>query len=309
MSDRITKSLPPSKASISFEGVSPVLMSSSVAVTANSSNAPSLADLVYPYRKALWIEEIRWTLRLATSTALNLGALVYSKMQLGRHFLARDATPIWLHGTRMAASQEVGLDTALATDTCYSHYRWRLPEPLYLEAGQVLTPTFSRGNDGFGSITVQVTYVGRTAAPRESAPKIIRVPYVAPFVTTLTNVYQQSNERHLFNPFEKPLRVQRLTGRMLSFTSGTTCQEVIGFTPATTGALATVLINDSWGGKMVNDRSGPADVFDIERAAWLVDTEMPAKGLYEVKAWNITAGVGNSAQLHVGLIGSREEVR
>ncbi len=53
----------------------------------------------------------------------------------------------------------------------------------------------------------------------------------------------------------------------------------------------------------MNNNTGPSDVFDLLRQAWTVDTVMPPKGIYEVRAWNI----GNSQKLHVGMIGVREE--
>jgi hypothetical protein len=54
---------------------------------------------------------------------------------------------------------------------------------------------------------------------------------------------------------------------------------------------------------MVNNNTGPGDIFDLARSAWTVDTVMPPKGIYEVRAWDIP----DFTQVHVGLIGVREE--
>ena len=281
----------------SFQGVSPVLLSSSCDVLALNSAVPDIGKLSYPFRKAVVVEEIRWTLRASgvSLSGVNLGALVSTKMMLGQHYLMRDAAPIWLLGTTMADDQEQS-----ATDPAYSHYRWRLPEPLYVEAGQVLHPWFSRKEDGLPSINVQVSYAGRTVAPNQPRPKLLAIPYATSWVTKLGNVYQQSNEFDLFNPFTVPLRVQRLTGRVQN---ANRAQKVLTADPTSTPRLS-LLINDSWGGKMVNNNTGPSDVFDIARSAWTVDTVMPPKGVYEVRAWNIDP---DRQQVHVGLIGVREE--
>jgi hypothetical protein len=141
---------------------------------------------------------------------------------------------------------------------------------------------------------VQVSYAGRVVPPNRSRPNVIAIPYAAPFITAFGNTYQQSNEFHLYNPFGSALRIQRLAA-------------VGNSVPAITAAVPTsaiaVQIDDSWGGKMVNNLTGPGDVFDALRAAWTVDTVMPPKGIYNVRAWNIPT----TQQLHIGMIGTREE--
>lgn len=289
-----------------FQSPSPVLLSSSCNVLASNSAIPDSGQLAYPFRRALLIDEIRWTMRIPSNAlgAVNLGSLVSTKLAFGRQYLMRDPVPVWLLGTMLSGIlQEEATDTSLDPDVVYSHYRWRLPEPLYLEPGEILGSWFNRGADGFGSIHVQVTYAGRTVAPNQPRPKVITVPYAASWGTTLGNAYQQSNENHLFNPFDRPLRIQRLTGRVLVLDAGTSAEAQKRLTPATAGSSVALRISDSWGGKMVNDNTGPADVFDIARSAWTVDTLMPPKGVYEVQAWNML----ETEQVFIGMIGTREE--
>jgi hypothetical protein len=286
-----------------FNGVSPVLLASSCDVADGNAANPDSSQLTYPYRKAIWIDEIRWLLRIQSATALQLGALMSTKLQFGRHYLMRDPVPLWSLGTSMGRTQEGATDTALATVFNYASYRWRLPVPLYLPPGEVLRSTFLRLGDGFGSMNVQVAYAGRTASVSQPVPSIVPIPYAASWATTIGNTYEQSNEKHLFNPFDVPLQVQRMTGRVLTFTSGVTASESNAFTPATAGAGVTLRMNDSWGGKMVNDYTGPSDIFDFARAAWTVDTLMPPKGVYEVQAWNIPA----TKRVYVAIVGTREE--
>jgi len=231
---------------------------------------------------------------------------------LGQMYLMRDPVPVASLATFMSLADEQYVGEQYTEAAHPSHYRWRLPQPLYVEAGQFILPVFSRRVDepaGFtGSpITVFVTFAGRTVAPNQPRPRIIPVPYAAPFVTSFnpSGSYQQSNERHLFNPFDKPMQVQRMTGRFYKLVfQATRIQLQTGITPGPTNlSNITVRLNDSWGGKMVNNFSGPADVWDIQRCAWLMDTVMPAKGQYEAQAWNIP----ENTSLHLAMIGTREE--
>lgn len=293
---------PSSKA---FQRPSPVLLSSSVAVSPGSIGTPNMAELAYPYRKAVLIDEIRFDLRAEAANAINLGSILYAKFQLGQYYLMRDPVPIWLLGTLMDFQEEQGLDSILTTNEAFSHYRWRLAEPLYVEAGEVLRPQLSHvlHNTAVpaGAITCQVSYAGRVVPPQDKRPGIIEVPYVAPFVTTFGNTYQQSNEFNLFNPFDKPLRVQRLTARVLTDTSFP--RLTTNYTPAAGQNFAQLQLDDSWGGKMVRDLTGIGDVCDEMRAAWTVDTVMPAKGQYLAKVWTIQS----NEQVHIAMIGTREE--
>lgn len=291
-----------------FQAPSPVNLSASCSVLASNSATPSMDQLAYPFRKPILIEEIRWSISLASNIGGNFGAFVYARLSLGQMYLMRDPVPIWLLSPMLSEHEEEGdPDGFLTTERAYSEYRWRLPQPLYVEAGQYLLPVLSRGADGLGTMLVQTTYIGRTVAPNQPRPRIIPVPYAASFVTdnNPSGNYQQSNERHLFNPFDKPIQMQRVTGRLQGLD---TSQPVLlkSLTPSTTtvlGSQMTMRMNDSWGGKMVNNFTGPGDVFDLARCAWTVDTEMPPKGMYLVEAWNLAT----NTRLHVGMVGTREE--
>lgn len=295
-----------SSGSKAFNRPSPVLLSSACDVSPSNQNTPNMSELSYPYRKAVLVDEIRFDLTAVSDTSPNLGSVLYAKFQLGQHYLMRDFVPVWLLGTTMVPTEEQQNDGALATPQAVSHYRWRLPEPLYIEAGQVLRPQFSHiaHNTSIpaGAITVQVSYAGRVVPPQDKRPRVIEVPYVAPFVTTFGNTYQQSNEFNLFNPFDTPLRVQRMTGRVLS--DGAAPFILRSYTPAPgVTTQAQIQIFDNYGGKVVNDLTGVGDVFDAARAAWTFDTVMPPKAQYEVRVWNIQP----NSQVHVAMIGTREE--
>lgn len=300
-----------------FQGTSPVLLSSSCTVLQNNSAIPNSGTLSYQFRKPILIDEIRFSMRLSSALLNpNLGSVVYTKLSLGQEYLMRDPVPVWLLCTLMNQDQEEGStgvsDVSLAEPYAYSHYRWKLPEPMYVAAGQVLDSTFYRYNDGLdtasGTVTpgivVQVSYVGRTVPPDRPLSKIIAIPYAAPFVTTIGQVYQQSNEKDLFNPFDAPIQMQRLTGRVQVPSDSNAQYPVqslaLTLNPASSGI--NILMNDSWGGKMVNNNTGPSDVFDAPRTNWTFDTVMPPKGIYVVRAWNIPV----TTSLHVAMIGTRE---
>jgi hypothetical protein len=305
---------PKAKTTAFFESSTPVQLIGSCRVISGSQATPPMNDLSYPFRKPLLIDEVRFTLNSAMGT--NLGALVYAKLSLGQKYLMRDPVPVASLSTFMSLRDEEQVSENYAPSFFSSHYRWRLPEPLYVEAGQFILPVFSRATDEPATIrnndiTAFVTFAGRTVPPTMPRPKVIPVPYAAPFVTARnpTGSYVQSNERHLLNPFDKPLQIQRMTGRYYLYTesapgifSGIKMQT--GITPGPANAQnLTVRLNDSWGGKMVNNFTGPADVWDIQRAAWTVDTMMPPKGMYEAQVWNIPT----NTVLHLAMIGTREE--
>lgn len=326
---------PPFTQSNSFNRPSPVLLSSNCTVTLGNSASPDMTKLAYPYRRAVLIDEIRFDMwaDAATHSYFNLGALIYVKLSLGQHYLMRDPVPVWILGTSMDLNQEQIRDNLVETAQTISHYRWRLPEPLYIEAGQTLRPVFTRVANPTslpaGDITVQVSYAGRVVPPNAPRPGVLAVPYAAPFVTAFGTAngvatFAQSNEYHLFNPFDKPVKVQRLTGRVfqtnatfdptLSFGGQVFGGAITGLNPTASGVTAgvTVLIDDSWGGKMVNNPTGVGDVFDVLRSAWTVDTVIPAKGQYNVQVRNIaaTGGFGQTTvrqQVHIAMVGVREE--
>jgi hypothetical protein len=293
-----------------FQTPSPVCLSSPFTVIAGSSGIPQYDLLAYPFRKPILVEEIRFDLLLTDPdvlSKLSLGSFVYVQLQLGQHYLMRDPVPVWLLATFMAQSQEEGRDAEEAAPVDVSSYRWRLPQPLYVESGQVLRATFSREQDGLDSISGFVTYAGRTVSPNEPRPSVIPVPYAAPFVTTAGQVYQQSNERHLFNPFDKDLHVQRMTARISI--NGLMARNI---TPSPNNTIGeqqvTVQLDDSWGGKICVERTGPSDVWDVSRASWTFDTVMPAKGMYLVKVWALLPLVFQGNQrLHVAMVGHRME--
>lgn len=301
----------------SFEESTPVVLSGSCQVNRNNTGQPPALDLTYPFRKALWIEEIRFQIYKdqegSVITRPQLGANIAMTMALGRHYIARYPVPIWLLGTVQDRTMEgVSLATDVTQDV--SQYRWRLPAPLYLEPGQTLLPIFQRGipaglpDDGMtNAFTVWVTYAGRVASPNAPRPKTIQVPFVSPFITDTSATYQETTENDLANPFDKPLRVQRLTGRVYTQTAGSSADEAQALTPTAAGlaSVLTVMMEDSWGGKMVNNPTGPSDVWDILRGAWTVDTMLPAKSQYRVRATNLNTAAFQ--YLHVGLIATREE--
>ncbi len=294
-----------------FQSSTPVLLASGVIVGGGKQGTPAMNDLAYPFRKPLLIDEIRFTLvGNADSQKSNLGALVYVKLVLGQMYLMRDPVPVASLATLMSLADEEYAGEAYDDGLNPSHYRWRLPQPLYVEAGQYIQPFFSRTNNEPAAIASQdinclVSFAGRTVPPNMSRPRVIPVPYAAPFVTPVnpSGNYAQSNEYSLFNPFDRPLQIQRMTGRYYLYT-GSIVKLQTGITPGPLNAQnVTVRLNDSWGGKMVNDFTGPADVWDIQRAAWTFDTEMPAKGQYEAQIWNIPT----NTSVHLAMIGTREE--
>lgn len=287
----------------------PLLLTSSVNLAAGAGTVADAAALSSPFRKPIWINEIRWTIRSnldSPSSGWSPGALVSTRMKIGRVDVTRDFIPIWNLGTSLqwAQASEWLIDATVSnTNAAYAHHRWLLPKPLYVLPGSTLSSSFQRltasGSPFTGNFTVTVSYAGSYAHPNEPTPKEIAVPYAACWQPTSAG-FVTSGELDLANPFQVPLHVQRFVGR-LSETSG----GVAGFEDfSLTGGAVTVDMKDSKGYVVIKDLTTFSNAFDILRRAWTYQRVL------EPKQWYTATVSGMSATQNVGisLIGWRNEV-
>src|SRR5260221_8746910 len=105
-----------------------------------------------PFRRPMWVDEIRWSYIGPTSISdLNFGSSIRCKLVLGRIAITstRDGggfVPIWNFGPPLntpTATEDV-LDATFAASVDIGHFRWKLPKPLYVPAGQSIIPSLSR---------------------------------------------------------------------------------------------------------------------------------------------------------------------
>lgn len=208
------------------DGEYPFLVSAHASIGAGSS--PNVEALRAPQDCPVEISEIRFMLSDENATleypslyapsgtvvdltgnnrSLNLGNVIAAQFTLGQAPLTSGMVPI-------AALCHPG---NLLMDGY--HFRWKLPYPIYVPAGELIQPAFSSNFDRvFG---VRVSYVGRTAANKKQ-PSKMRLPYVCSYrgpAVSLdgTTTIIKSTERDLSNGLATPLNVTHFVGRLLVF--------------------------------------------------------------------------------------------
>lgn len=291
----------------------PVLLYGSTTIGDGLTTPPiDTSAMSTQFRKPILIDEIRFratshTNRIAARAA-NLGGAVRAKLDLGGLDLTNGFVPIWNFGTAMnmeLISENVGsLD-----NYSYSHFRWKLPRPLYVQNGQQLVTQFYRTtettNSPSGSQGVAVAYAGRYVAPGQEVPREIAVPYVTSFVTDIGATYAKSRELELVNPFDVDLHVQRMIGR-LQYTFAGSLIEVVSFDTDLTGNGPFISILDSLGRQIAGNPMIPMDwsqAFSFNRRAWTFNHVLAPKERYNIEIMNIPTDV----RAMVSIVGWRME--
>lgn len=313
----------------------PVLLSSSVAIGENATGTLDATKLTAPYRKPILVDEVRWTLTgagllglastagggsgLGNPVGQALGALISTKFQLGRlacSSLAGNGNfiPTWLYSpTVQSVSFETAADQLVASGSnqpSTSYYRWKLPRPLYVPAGNVFLPSLSRGIDGNGgTINCVVSLAGRFLEPGIKPPKKLQVPYVAAFQGVIGSVSAMySTDQDLFNPFQTDLHVQRFTGRIQAASSipgpNTIAAEVIS--DEQVSPFIQVSIRDSYGMDVIRDFVNFSSVFDSNRHGWTFHKVLKLHERYIARFQNVTTPA-SATQVQMAMIGWREE--
>jgi hypothetical protein len=200
----------------SNDGEYPFLVSAQALIGAGS--APNVESLRAAQNCPVEVNEIRFTFgnedtsKYALGTDgdytgsnmyYNLGGVIAAQFSLGSAPLTAGMVPI---GVLCHPGN-------LGQDGC--HFRWKLPYPIYVPAGELIQPAFSSNFDRvFG---VRVSYCGRTALNKKP-PKSIRLPYVSAYRAPAmlfdgTSVTYNSTERDLVNGLNVPLNMTHFVGR------------------------------------------------------------------------------------------------
>jgi hypothetical protein len=267
--------------------------------------SPDTAELGYQFRQPIWIDEVNFVCRSPISVAGPLGFSIRCKLNLGRIAITstRDGgnfVPLWGFGTRQQALGIV--DQAYDTNggTTWSSFKWRLPKPLYVPAGQVLSASFFRTADGQGvGALVGISYLGRTVEPGTPLPKKAAVPFVSLYEPPAGAATAISSELDLVNPFLVPLHVQRFVMRVLE-TSG-----VQKYEDAFSGAARVITMKDSSGYDVIGDATPMLEVAFGPRRAWTFDRMLQPKERFVVGYANNSAAVVSPT---ISMVGWREEV-
>jgi len=285
----------------------PVLLGTPLlSIAENAGVTPDMADLGYAFRRPIWIDEVRF-MCMIPNLAFAGGFSVRANLRLGRMQITGSRNnpfvPIWSFGTRQQPLGLVDQVVDTVANQCWSHFRWILPKPLYVPAGQILMSTFFRQADGGGAGgKVGVAYAGRTVAPGTPMPSKISVPYVGVYEPPAGAASAISSELDLVNPFLVPLKVQRFTMRVLDSTGA----GLIKAENLQSGANRQITMKDSSGYDIVTDAAPMLEVGFGARRAWTFNRTLGPKERFIVNYNNLAPS--ESVFPTIAMVGWRDEV-
>jgi hypothetical protein len=201
--------------------------------------------------------------------------------------------------------------------------RWPLPKPLYMPAGDAVQALIRyRSAPALAAVDlaidrVNVTYVGRLAAPGTPPPTKRHVPWVASFETNSDNALAQTNDQFR-NPFsDKPLYVQRFTQRNFIDINDPVgdvrwfFESIAGEGPGLSASPVyfNARLHDSLGYAIVPEYVPLNDVFDGTRAAWTFGRTLGPREQFDLQLQRSGTSGSATSKLYVqvGIVGFREE--
>lgn len=305
-----------------LDGRLPLHLTASATIPSSSGGNVNAVSLKNPMGRAMEILEIKWqvrfdfglnTLRPGDATFV-LGGALGCRLQLGDMPLTNGYVPVWSFG-RSDNLQECVVSSTRA----YSEYSWKLPFPLYVPAGGVVLPSFQNRGLLSGDIGVIISYSARDLPQNYSPPPKVAVPYAAAYVSKPFDISAAgtdvSNETDLANPFDEPIVLQRMTGRVPVLSSQTS-----GFAYEKSGVPVAaeqmnVRIVDSYGRPIIRDYAPMRQAFSALTRSWEMDGQqivMDPKSFYraymkfDAPSNAIISGAAIYASGHIGFTGYRE---
>lgn len=272
-----------------MSGYSPFVFGSPPQAVAQGQTLPlDSALLASAFRAPVYIDEVRFAYirYLPDSVGAALGGSLRVRMALGRYEVtqARNSpfVPMWNFAPRSQVSAE----------TQQGMYRWRLPKPLFVPAGAMLSTSIYRTVDGDnGTVLVAVAYAGRFIPPGTPPPRSIDVPFVSLYEGTAGAGTGMSSELDLVNPFQEPLFVQRFICRVQE----SNAMDDLG--------TAEMKITDSRGQAITNNFGDRYDLFDPTKRATVTPSVLGPRERFNVQLQN----VGGTSTPMVSMVGWRKE--
>jgi len=231
-----------------------------------------------PLNAPMWMDSITFTQRYldGDTGAFGLGDLMV-RCFLGQEPLTNGMVPVAtldrIPNTSRRATGTLNQTTIPALGS-YS-YTWRFKKPLFVPAGgYVVTELWNTGataNDNYTNLVV--TYRGRSL-PKDFVPDEIHIPWCAAYVgavadltdAALTNETIQTKKTDLLNPFDVPVKIERMTGlyNVDGYPSFAYTSRVLMFDQE----YILIRLTDSTGGIIVRDPTPMGHLFQILDAAW-----------------------------------------
>lgn len=181
----------------------------------------------------------------------------------------------------------------------------KLSRPMYLAPGDYISTSLRNDMYLNPGETVSITAIGRQA--EEPAEKWIPylTSYTGPIVTDSSGaaISNQSSPPDLGNPFDTPLFVERMIGRVLT---GAAVTQFSDLDPASVWNTHLIRVSDHKDNFWVAQPTPLPLVFNAVDRSWLMNTEIESKGFIRVEEEGTAnvAGVGFSRAV-VGLVGYR----
>jgi hypothetical protein len=265
----------------------------------------------------MFIDAVQFLLtRPADSNQRNEGGQVSVRFRMNTFDLSEDFVPVWLHGPKLSDGDsffdtEDGNNFATrdpADGTGYlnvGHYRWVLPKPMYVPPGGALRPIFRRDFNTAGDISVNVAYSGRVimddGLSRESNIPFIGVFNPSDATITAQGGVVQSDAKNLFNPFNRPLRVQRFLARLRN---GPDTIDAVNDVTRISGQLVTLRMQDSMGYDVIKNATPIMEAIDVNRRAWTFSRDLSPKEWFLAEFRGAT--IARAPQM--AMMGYRKEV-
>lgn len=283
-------------------------------------NAKSLKN---PLSTPIVIERIKFQLICESVPAEQVGRLngstVLARLALNGMALTNGPVPIWCLGPQKNLWSEqpaaFGLEFS-TTPIGMVEFEWKLDHPLLLRAGELIEPKLTQGGLIKQSVECRISYAGRTATKAEAAAKKGRVPYASAYLSKAFNAFgdedtDQSKDTDLQNPFQVPLQVKRLVGRVSVFddSNGTSDTDLanIDFSQR----YLTMRMSASDGSQLIRNFAIFRQCFHIGTRAWecphIMEPGLFYSAYLEKAAPSVTQSSEMRAQAFVSLVGSREE--
>lgn len=286
-----------------IQGMPAKLYSDSLSLAANArSRFSDEAQIRNPFDGGMWIDAVSFARDAVPAQAgQDQLAVVDVQFTLGRHGVTNSFVPIEV----LCPPDDSRTQPFTGFNT------WKLPTPLYVPKGGVLSPEFL--NRAASTQTVRMLYHVRQATG--PVPQKMNVPWVAMWRgiarSGATDTADQSRQSDLLNPHAAPLNVERFTGRIMDTGGALFDNEAAAIPSITRYSLLRMFSSD--GKIIVRDRTPWASVFNLADMTWR------AKGVLGPKEWVIayldellsgvvypSGGASNYVPV-IAMVGHREE--
>lgn len=297
-----------------------------IALTAELGAVAAGSGAVFPtiglqpgFRTAYWIDEVRITVgNIRQNAQSGLPVALRLLFQTGAYKVSKFPIPSMMFSQIYGYDEyDFGPERAVTLNRLeYTNFRWLLPKPLYMPAGDILQCSVERDATFASAFTMQNTmlsYLGRACAPGDAPPAVRNIPWVTYYKHPGASAYSETNDEFR-NPFLKPLMVQRLIaryGRLASFPqpdqliSAFSAQNSLPSAIVPTLRFPNVKILDSLGYMIVPTMTPLGAVIDPLRAAWTFNRALSPREQLAIAFQ--TVGSDIPADTFLSMVGYREE--